>query len=184
MDEKVDRVEATVDRLGQDVLMSAERLAARVAVLSARVGALAPLPMDGFPPPDEPTGEIRGLVERVQALEEGFELLEGVSVVSVASEVGGTVQEVVVAGCRLGVLETDLRARLAEHSGLRSLCGRPEDDVEVLAEAPPQRPLAKVTELNRRIEAVRDPVHEREPGSPSPWLELQHLASAPTSTSG
>jgi len=42
-----------------------------------------------------------------------------------------------------------------------------------------QGQLANVTEFNRRIEAVRESPRVLEPvGTPSPWVELQNLASA------
>jgi len=71
MDEKVERAgpDTAVDRSGRAAVLSAERLATRVAVLGAQVRALVPQDQGRLPQPGDPTDESRGSLERVQALE-------------------------------------------------------------------------------------------------------------------
>ncbi len=191
MDEKVERAgpDVAVDRSGRAAVLSAERLATRVAVLGAQVRALVPQDQGRLPRPGDPTDKSRGSLERVQALElllrqareredrlttqtihdqatlaelqARDDELEWVKAAGAVTEAARAAAEARAADAerRLALVEAELRARLAELSRLRSRSEGFESDLDALADE--AATAAAGAARATRFEKERDEARER-----------------------
>jgi chromosome segregation ATPase len=191
MDEKVERADGgqARDAPGHADVLSAEHLAARVAVLRAQVRALVPKDHSLPRQAGGPTDEIRGSLERITALEQLLrqaheredrltvqairdqatfaELrtrnheLEGLREAGAVTETARAAAEARAAEAerRLALVEAELRARLTELSRLRSRCEGFEKDLDALADE--AATAAAGAARATRLEKERDEAMER-----------------------
>jgi hypothetical protein len=191
MDEKVERAgpDSAGDPLGQAVVLSAERLATRVAVLRAQVRALVPKDEDLPPAAGGRVHESHGSPERIQALElllaqareredrlttqtnhdraalaelqARNDELEGLTASGAVIEAARVAAEARAADAerRLPLVEAELRARLAEHSRLRFRCEWFEKDLDALTAEVAVAAAGAARAM--RLERERDEARER-----------------------